>query len=61
MNDLRIGDVLAFENAGAYCITEGISLFLSRDLPKVVLIDENGAARIVRGSQQTEALNTPQY
>ena len=61
LNDLRIGDVLAFENAGAYCITEGISLFLSRDLPKVVLIDENGAARIVRGSQQTEALNTPQY
>lgn len=33
LSRLEVGDVLAFGNAGAYCMTEGISLFLSRDLP----------------------------
>ena len=38
---LKEQDVLVFKNTGAYCMTEGISLFLSRDLPTVVLIDED--------------------
>ena len=33
LGGLEIGDVLVFEQAGAYCMTEGIALFLSRDLP----------------------------
>jgi diaminopimelate decarboxylase len=37
--DLRLGDTLAFFNTGAYCMTEGISLFLSRDLPKIIMFD----------------------
>ena len=31
----KIGDKLVFLNTGAYSITEGIYLFLSRDMPKV--------------------------
>lgn len=35
--DIEIGDVICFENTGAYCMTEGISLFLSRDIPSVYI------------------------
>lgn len=33
----RLGERLIFMNTGAYCVTEGISLFLSRDLPGIVM------------------------
>lgn len=55
--DLRIGDALIFENTGAYCMTEGISLFLSRDLPQILLIDENGAVISARDFVPTYKLN----
>lgn len=35
--DIEIGDIICFENTGAYCMTEGISLFLSRDIPSVYI------------------------
>lgn len=60
LTDLKIGDVLAFENAGAYCVTEGISLFLTRDLPSVLLLDENNSFKVVRNKIETELFNTPQ-
>ena len=41
LNHLEIGDTLIFENVGAYSVTEGIYLFLSRTLPRVYLKDEN--------------------
>ena len=59
--DLALGDVLAFENAGAYCMTEGISLFLSRDIPAVYLLLENGTAVQVRKAFDTATLNQPNY
>ena len=59
--DLALGDVLAFENAGAYCMTEGISLFLSRDIPAVYLLLENGTAVQVRKALDTATLNQPNY
>ena len=37
--EVSIGDTICFENTGAYCMTEGISLFLSREIPAVYLID----------------------
>ena len=58
---VRIGDVLCFENAGAYCMTEGIALFLSRDVPAVYLIREDGTAVCVRKPFETLQLNTPNY
>ena len=54
---LFAGDVLLFENTGAYCMTEGISLFLSRDLPRVCLIDAHGEARLARDFVPTYPLN----
>lgn len=59
--DLALGDVLAFENAGAYCMTEGISLFLSRDIPAVYLLLEDGTAVQVRKAFDTATLNQPNY
>ncbi len=53
------GDLLVFENAGAYCMTEGIALFLSRDLPKIILLDEQQTPVVVREHTEINALNTP--
>lgn len=56
-----VGDVLCFENTGAYCVTEGIALFLSRDLPAVYLKRENGEVICVRKPMETMELNCPKY
>lgn len=58
---LSIGDTFVFKNTGAYSSTEGISLFLSRDLPKVVIIDKNGEMKLVRDVIKTSELNFPNY
>ncbi|MDG3131953.1 alanine racemase [Streptococcus suis] len=56
--NLEIGDTLIFCNTGAYSMTEGISLFLSRDLPKIFLFDGFNLQK-VRNSIDTYILNTP--
>ena len=57
--DIKIGDTICFENTGAYCMTEGISLFLSRDIPAIYLALENGNLICVRETFETACLNTP--
>lgn len=57
---VEIGDVLCFENTGAYCMTEGISLFLSREIPAVYLKKDKEII-LVRKSFETSVLNTPNY
>ena len=59
--DISIGDVLCFDNTGAYCMTEGISLFLTRDLPAVYIKKENGDIFCVRKTFETKELNIPKY
>ena len=56
---LKLGDMLCFQQAGAYGVTEGMALFLSRDIPAVVLYSKQSGARQVRGHLTTHALNTP--
>lgn len=58
---LQVGDILVFENTGAYSMTEGISLFLSRDLPEILLRKQDGIIVTVRGHMMTDTLNTPHY
>ena len=53
---LSRGDVLAFENIGAYAVTEGPALFLSRDLPRIVLHDAAGD-RLVRDTIHASSIN----
>ena len=52
------GDLLVFENTGAYSVTEGLGLFLSRDLPQVILW-QNGTPHPVRSETPTYPINTP--
>lgn len=57
---LEIGDILIFKNTGAYCMTEGISLFLSRELPEVALL-KNNELILVREAFKTYNLNKSDY
>lgn len=54
---LKPGDKLIFQKAGAYSVTEGMSLFLSRELPKVLLYSEHDKFRIARPNLHTDVLN----
>lgn len=57
IDNLQIGDVFIFQNTGAYCMTEGISLFLSRDLPEVIKIKEDNNLELVRNNVPTYKFN----
>ena len=57
---LDIDDVFIFKNVGAYSSTEGIGLFLSRDLPKVIIHKENNDI-LLRDVFETSNLNFPKY
>ena len=61
VNKLEIGDVFIFKNVGAYSCTEGISLFLSRDLPKIVICNKNKELKVVREVTKISTLNFPKY
>lgn len=56
LNGLSQGDVLAFHNIGAYSVTEGPALFLSRNMPRILLYGENGA-RLVRDTIHSSSIN----
>lgn len=43
-----VGDVLVFKNAGAYSVNEGMSTFLSHELPQIVLYTERDGFRTAR-------------
>ena len=59
LNDLKINDYLIFKKTGAYSVTEGISLFLSRDLPGIIKKDLNGQYTLIRDNLATYPFNTP--
>ena len=56
LEELKIDDVLMFHKCGAYSITEASSLFLSRDMPYVYLL-ENGELSLVRDSVKSSIIN----
>ena len=60
VSNLQVGYVFIFKNTGAYCMTEGISLFLSRELPEVALL-KGGELKLVREAFKTYTLNKPSY
>ncbi len=61
VSDLKCGDLFAFSYTGAYCMTEGISLFLSRALPRIVLLMPDGRPLLVRDALPTDEINSPHY
>lgn len=57
---LEAGDYLIFENCGAYSVTEGMSLFLSRELPEIYTYSEGEGIKRLRKTFDTYILNTNQ-
>lgn len=54
---LSEGDLLVFKKLGAYSVTEGIYLFLSRRMPKVYAYDEADGMRLLREGIETNIWN----
>ena len=60
LKGLSEGDLLVFCNIGAYSVTEGIYMFLSRNMP-VILLYEDGKTRLVREGLHTSEFNTGKF
>ena len=56
MEGLVMEDVLAFHNIGAYSVTEGPALFLSRNMPRILLAGDDGV-RLVRDTIHSSSIN----
>ncbi len=54
---LKIGDLLVFKNIGAYSVTEGIYLFLSRKMPEIYLYSAGEGMKLVREALETSGFN----
>lgn len=52
-------DILVFANTGAYSVTEGIYLFLSRTMPRIVLYNGAGQTVLARDFREIYELNCP--
>lgn len=61
MENPTIGDVLVFDNIGAYSVTESSYLFLSRDLPGVYLKKKDGKIEILRDKMTSYEINSGGY
>ena len=57
--DLQIGDILVFCRTGAYSCMEGISTFLSREMPVIAEYSEREGLRILRERLYSDVFNTP--
>lgn len=58
LQNLEVNDILVFERLGAYSVTEGIYLFLSRDLPRVMFHSREKGIVTVRESMTTDQWNS---
>lgn len=54
----EIGDSLVFERCGAYAVTEGMALFLSREFPGVLFYSEKDGVSLIREKADTWKINT---
>ena len=57
---LAVGDILCFTRIGAYSVTEGPALFLSRNMPRILLHTAEGDV-LVRDTIHTSQLNQNQF
>lgn len=58
LKNARIGDALVFERVGAYSVTEGIYLFLSRRMPRILFWSEKDEFVEVRKAIESYPVNT---
>ncbi len=55
---MNVGDTFVFENCGAYSVTEGMALFLSRELPTVAFYNEADGLTVIREKCETNTFNS---
>ena len=58
-DSLEIGDILVFCRTGAYSVTEGMAVFLSREMPVVSVYSEKEGLTIIRDMLYSDVFNTP--
>lgn len=58
-DSLAIGDVLVFCRTGAYSVTEGMAVFLSREMPVVAVYSEKNGLTVIREMLYSDVFNTP--
>ena len=59
LKDLQIGDILVFERTGAYSAMEGMSIFLSREIPQIAMLSHEKGLQVVRQQIHSDIFNTP--
>ena len=59
LNEVQRGDVIVFEKMGAYSITEGMALFLSRELPRILVFRKTAGLIQFRPSLLTSLFHKP--
>ncbi len=57
LGSLRLGDILCFGYAGAYSVTEGMVLFLTKDIPPVIMHSHEKGNVCVRPRSETVMYN----
>lgn len=55
LDNAQIGDIIEFKNTGAYSVTEGIYMFLLRDMPRIYKI-KNGKPSLERDFIKTDEI-----
>jgi len=59
LQNLKIGDILVFHRTGAYSVSEGMALFLSRELPEVNVYSAETGLQQLRPLMDASRFNTP--
>lgn len=54
----HMGDCMVFHTCGAYSVTEGMALFLSRELPQIIFYSVNNGFQCVRKQMGTDIINS---
>jgi diaminopimelate decarboxylase len=56
-DDPAKGDILVFMNCGAYSVTDGMALFLSREMPQIQAYSEKDGPVLLRDTIETDRFN----
>lgn len=58
LRELKTGDTLRFKRVGAYSVTEGSVLFLSRQMPAIYIRSAKAGTRLIKAPFESHRLNT---
>lgn len=61
LDELRIGDYIGFGRCGAYSVTEGSLLFLSRTMPEIYVYSHKDGCKKLRKFINSDILNVSDY